>query len=583
MPSRTARAAWTICALACLLSACHRPPATGARPAGGAPGASNTASQHQAAPETTADWDGFQPDAGPVLTGHSVKLADLSPTEIKYGVAPKRISGVVYQDDVVLLEDGDKRIRELKPDGLNWTLDGTLPQIANLQKGQILFATSRCVGKVLAVSHDGANVAVVLGPVQLTDLIKSGNFHYSQPVDLNSVVAYSAPDYPGAINSQAAQQMEAQDPQASSSQDSGLRHVSYYVISSQGEWRDMKVRSRATGEDLHDGVRYSNDPRPPTLVPIQLPGLPGVPLTQLPQVPVTPADVQRLAPPATINSVNGMTQYTCSIDCGGLGLKLYQHKGGVQVWVNVIFHLISPTLDFDLSVGKGGVNAHVNLTGTSGLTVEFVASADDALKSVKGNLSEVGSVPMDATFPLAGMGVPLTAEFQQSLYLKTGFSARNSVLRANGEFTATGGISMSYVKNKWSIPPLKLTLTNSLANAVAGVSMGINSFVLAIDQRMLVGVGGLGFASGPYVNLVSNITALKQASQVKDCRQGTFGMEMGGGIGWSIPKVVAKVINFFLDLVKIDPIPSSGYIVKLPKNISLVSLREQVPDKCAGG
>lgn len=55
--------------------------------------------------------------------------------------------------------------------------------------------------------------------------------------------------------------------------------------------------------------------------------------------------------------------------------------------------------------------------------------------------------------------------------------------------------------------------------------------------------------------------ALKQASQAIDCRQGTFGMQLGGGIGFAMPKVVATVIDFFLGLVHIQPVPSSGYIV----------------------
>ncbi len=37
---------------------------------------------------------------------------------------------------------------------------------------------------------------------------------------------------------------------------------------------------------------------------------------------------------------------------------------------------------------------------------------------------------------------------------------------------------------------------------ISGVSMGINSFVFAFDQTLMIGVGTLGFAAGPYVDLL---------------------------------------------------------------------------------
>jgi hypothetical protein len=110
--------------------------------------------------------------------------------------------------------------------------------------------------------------------------------------------------------------------------------------------------------------------------------------------------------------------------------------------------------------------------------------------------------------------------------------------------------------------------------------------MVAISQRLLVGVGTLGFAAGPYVKLTTNISALKQTSimpmERAGCRQGTFGMDVSGGIGYSIPKVVSAVINFFLDLVKIAPVPASGHIVALKDPIVLVNVRDQVPPGCAG-
>jgi hypothetical protein len=59
-------------------------------------------------------------------------------------------------------------------------------------------------------------------------------------------------------------------------------------------------------------------------------------------------------------------------------------------------------------------------------------------------------------------------------------------------------------------------------------------------------------------------------------------MIVGGGIGYGLPKVVVKVVNFFLGLVHADPIAESGVIVTLPAQAPLVNKRESMPDRCAG-
>ncbi len=560
-----AHAAIAFAAACCALAGCGShtsAPAPANAPAG------------NAAP-AAAQWDGYIAST-PVVVGHALKPGDLSPTELKYGIAPKRVADVVYQDHIVLLENGDKLIRAAANDGLGWTLDGSDPQVAALKTGDIVFATSRCVGRVLAAAREGDGVKLVLGPVQLTDLIKEGNFSYEQPVDLHSLIVYSAPDYPGAPNSPTFDQA-TQDGQAARGENSPWQHADYYVVQSNGAWTPLPTIGAANPGRLVDAVLRTPASSSGFLhADVPLPGVPGV---ALPQLPPGFGTVAAQGPPPTVDMINGMQMYPCTFDCGGLGLKLYQKKGGVQVWINAILHLQAPTLVFHLGIHSGAINAHVELRGGGGFSIGFDALAEQDMLA---NIKEIGIVPVQVTIPLGGMGVPLTAQFGQSLNLSTGFSARTSVLHAVGDFSLSGAIMMDYVNGGWHIPPPQTTLKNNLAAAVGGVSVGINSLVFAIDHRLLVGVGALGFAAGPYVNLVSNITALKQASQAVDCRQGTFGMQLGGGIGYSMPKVVAKVINFFLGLVHIDPVPAAGHIVRLKNMISLVNLRQEIPDGCAG-
>ena len=153
-------------------------------------------------------WHGFIAEAGPVVTGRALKMSDLDGdgTEVRRGAA--RDPNVLYQDQVVVIEHGDKAIRSWAANGMEWTLDGSDPRINALKEDDVLFATSRCVGRVLKVTHTGNDVAVILGPAQFTDVIKQGNLAYDQPLDLNSLTAVEMPDYPGTIGSPYLDQMK---------------------------------------------------------------------------------------------------------------------------------------------------------------------------------------------------------------------------------------------------------------------------------------------------------------------------------------------------------------------------------------
>jgi hypothetical protein len=169
--------------------------------------------------------------------------------------------------------------------------------------------------------------------------------------------------------------------------------------------------------------------------------------------------------------------------------------------------------------------------------------------------------------------------------ITSGFSARTSVLHGEGSLDLDGEISASYSTGRgWDIPKPTATVKNNLAGMISGVSMGINSFIFAFSQRLMVGVGALGFAAGPYVDLLTTLTILKQSSATwADCREATFEMSLGAGIGYSMPKVVASVINAILGLFGAKPIPSWGSIVALPKRVEIVGRRDTVPANCAGG
>ncbi len=540
-------------------------------------------SSHASSPVTASSSSktGFPQSNGPVLLGHAVKLSDLSDTEIRFGRAPKRGPGVTYQDGIILMEEGDKAIQSFASNGLSWTLKADSPQVNEIQEGKILFATERCVGKVLAVQRNGDSVTVVLGPAQLNELVKEGNFKADQPLDLNNAIAVVAPDYPGALGSKAMQDAMQKPSQTSRNvgPHSFQRAVSYYVVSDHGQWTPMRTVT-AGGPHL---VETAYHPDAPLITPAAFQAeqiLGGVADAALGKA----ADAIPLQNLPKLN-FNNLQAYPCALDCGGIGAKLYQEKDGVKVWVSIVFHLNNPHLLFSAWIGNGGVNANLQLFGGAGITVTVDGATGGDFKSVEANIKDLGLIPAEINVPIGGVFVPLTAKLIESLDIATGFSAKTSVLHGEGSLDLNGEISASYMAGKgWNIPKPSATVSNNLAGMISGVSMGINSFVFAFDQKLLIGVGTLGFAVGPYIDLYTTLTALKQSNTTwYDCRQATFAIQLGAGIGYSMPKVVASVINAVLGLFGAKPIPSSGTIVALPNRVVLWDQIYMVPPKCAGG
>jgi hypothetical protein len=569
-----------IASIACvafvLAPACGRKErAPGPQTASGSPAATTPVSSAPAASPSPAPaapvWDGFRPEAGPVITAHAVKISDMTPSEQKYGLAPKRGQGIDFQDNIVLIEHGDTVIQSWASNGLGWTLDASNPQVANLKEGDILFATSRCIGRVLKLTREGQQVSVLLGPVQIQDVIKRGNVAYHAPLDLNSLTAIEVPDDPAAFGSPYADQMKAQAGSASGSIGSigrgstaaAIRDVQYFVVSPRGEWRPMRTIRRSETSQL---ARLNDwTPHAPSVVR---------------------AAYSQLPPIKTYNDELSATP--CWIDCGGLGVRMRVNKDGLNVTISVVFHLSAPTVNFDVSVMQG-LWAEVELTGAAGFDVTIEGTTDQGFLR---NLNQTGALPIDLVLPLSGGGVGFDVHFHQDISLSTAFSAKTSILKAHGSASLTGGLGLDYHQGKFDVRFIHASDVSGIASDIAGLSVGINSLVFGINQRVLVGFGVAGFSAGPFISLTSTITALKQADsaasmmltqqRIADCRQGTFYMVVTGGIGVGLPKVVVKVVNFFLGLFHAAPIAESNIIATLPAKAPLVNKKASIPDRCAG-
>jgi hypothetical protein len=157
-------------------------------------------------------------------------------------------------------------------------------------------------------------------------------------------------------------------------------------------------------------------------------------------------------------------------------------------------------------------------------------------------------------------------------------------LHSEGGIELHGAIHAGY-KHRCDITPPHAEAKQNLAAMVSGVSVGINSMVFAISQRLTVGVSALSFTTGPYVSLISGFSSMKGSTIMAPwniCAQGTFNMSLGAGIGYSMPRVVANVINTILGWFHAKPIPATGSIVALPTRLNLIDHKDEEPAGCSG-
>ena len=139
-------------------------------------------------------------DAGgvPIPPPHSgpprlLKTSELSDAEKRFGISPEQTAGLTYQPDVVLLRSGVNAIRSLSEDGLVWTLDPRAEGIDRIQPGKVLLLSTKAAGRVLAVTRADTGVEVVLGPADITEIVREGSFSIDQPVDLTQALEMALP------------------------------------------------------------------------------------------------------------------------------------------------------------------------------------------------------------------------------------------------------------------------------------------------------------------------------------------------------------------------------------------------------
>ena len=546
--------------------------------------------------------DIFAPDAVPGATAlQPVDLRSLSDTQLKYGIAPKRSSVVEYQPDVIVMEQGDKAIRSISSNGMEWEFDANAEHVSEFQEGKIVFATGRAVGRVIGLKKEGDSVKAVLGPIQLTDVIKNGKFKMDSPVTADNMISYVAPDFP--------QEPEAhpEDTKRSSNLEGGSRIERAVVVSRirNGVWTPTSVAEtypdghRATFQKL--GNRWATPQfavarmdRSLRVKPFrhlqrvaafqQVPGVPGMQFPQFPEVPFVPqlpATTAGTPPTVDVNDIRTVGVMNPSY----IGVQFYSKgtPGGLAVFAEALMDVNDVHLHFNLDIVDGKImTCGLDLGGALGVTLHMDSHTT---KDFQVNFHKKWWVPIDLTIPigLGNMtGIPFSVTFNMMLDVNSGFSAKQSILTAEGDYTYKGGLWAGYKdKGGWQLNPVSaVTARTDMGRSMQGVSVGINSLVLAASIRAMVGIGAFGFNTGVFIGMRFDGTLLRAPDIALPCRQATIEVYMDSGVGYSLPGFVVDVINKLMSMFTTYQIDRVGTILKGPSD-RLFHGDTQIPTACA--
>jgi len=460
---------------------------------------------------------------------------------LRYGASPQQNSKITYQPDVVFV-GGANSIVSVSANGLVWTISGSAPNVNELRPGKIMFASSLGVGRVLAVSQQGGNKEVVLGPVTITDVIRNGNFSSSAPIALKSVEAYTVPSEPGLVTQTSADVTTPAPGRAPEPGGTEAQPPIQLASASQPNGDSSNTVALPTVDLVAFGPGHHE------------PASPGIVLTAAPGTLPAPSP----SPPPTKAGNYQLNPFCCQ---GGLGVSVVYNKNGLTVKAKVTLHLDKPTVTYRIGVAGGKLTAALELHGAAGVRVAFEAGSTSGLA---GNVSNQHvQVPVDFSFPVQAGPLPLMIDFDQVFGMDTAFTSKDSLFAAIGDYSFGGTLGFGFVNGTPTVyTPHTLTPTETMTKDMKVLSVGPMSVVIAYAAKVSVGIGLAVFQVGPWYELTFAVGAYYGGiSSQFQCKQVSLALSSQYGIGYRMPKPVADAVNAVLSVFHVSPIHASGGLV----------------------
>ena len=285
-----------------------------------------------------------------------------------------------------------------------------------------------------------------------------------------------------------------------------------------------------------------------------MPGAPG-PSINIPKIP--PLDVPRAI---TVN-VADLTAHPFATS-SSIGVKYIYDKNDLYYEATGILELHNLHANFALGILNGvPADSGLDLGGELGVHVHLNAHTS---QNFHVNSQTKLYVPVDFSIPLGGP-IPFALSFEQAAIINTGFSAKNSIMNADGLYNFTGGLKAGRFGGSWGVSvPMKISYVTDVGQSLEGLSVGINSLVLGCSLEGIVGLGVAGFTTGVYVTLTVSATVLRAPDIALACRQGTIEAWLYSGLGYAMPKWLNDAVNYVLSFFTDDRVDQVGSLLKGP-------------------
>lgn len=481
---------------------------------------------------------GAGPDTTVVTTvpsGDADDTADAGGSTAPTGEAGEQLRhpDYTYQDDVVFVGDAGEAVLGATADGITWTIDGDAAGAGDVEIGAVMYASHQAVGRVAAVDPVGDDLAVMLAPVQITEVLRDAVIDIDTEIPVGDLEYQEIPEYPGAV--------------ADPSDDTGTVEVAEDAPVPEGPPTGQPTDGTESVGKLHGRSR------PDVGADVETVRLAPINITNRRQ-----GDRKRLPP----KSKNGLKVTAGDWEVepyntdSALGLKIgYKANANIKVFADLALKRKNLRIRSNMKISGGSVDAGGTfvIDGLEAIALDLQAGAAQAGSANKKFRVEV---PVDIVMQIPGE--PLVYSNKWTFSVTTAFGGNNATIVGNGEWALSGSLG---VLNGEIVAP-SLTTTKSIIDSITGLSLGATGIVFAAETKYQFGIGIPAAFAGPYSKLVVDFGLTNGSSlgaPLARCVGASLDLWVGGGMGLTLSasvfdalkKVLPKNAKIDLSLEKV--------------------------------
>jgi hypothetical protein len=432
-----------------------------------------------------------------------------------YGFGPDPKGNARYQPDVVLIGGGPRAIRSESADGLTWVIDPSAEGARDLAVDKIMFATSRVVGRVVALEERDAGLAVTLAPVKFTDVVRDANVKLAVRFDPETISFRQIPDL---LHSRVVQPA--------------------VFLEDAGPARNMTLALPVV-QDAPDEMLLVTEP-------VRLYGS-----AQL--IPIR-AHTERggQAPVAKGSASVSLHGFDIGLSLKGegnktaLGLQIMRKQIPLKIGVEIKLLTRNLRVRTNLPVHGGTVDKSASFVveGLEELHIGLQAGSENGLSD---NTKIRIEVPLEAYADIPPspetFGIPMAVMFKAKFLLTTAFSAMNSTIGASGQYGLTGPLGF---EGGTLLKP-EVTVISPMTKIIHGIAVGPAGLVVAFEFKYLVGIGSKVALAGPYGKFTTAIgVTMGSTLGLVQCKGMTLKVDGAVGIGTQVSAELGGVLERIL-------------------------------------